>query len=140
MGKEENRKYYQRELISAFCIALTIHASAGAAHLYPEKEYQRAWCEDAGGQMEYVLDDQTRVDCLTAEYAVEFDFAPKWAEAVGQSLYYAMKTGRKPGIVLIMEKEGDDRHWKKIEFLMRKYAIKVWSMTSLHAATALHAE
>ena len=36
-------------------------------------------------------------------YAVEFDFAEKWAEAVGQALYYALKTGKKPAVVLIME-------------------------------------
>ncbi|WP_171018846.1 hypothetical protein ACONUD_00725 [Microbulbifer harenosus] len=52
-------------------------------------DYQLPWCETAGGVAEYVLPDRTRVDCLTETHAMEFDFAPKWAEAIGQALYYA---------------------------------------------------
>lgn len=90
-------------------IIFILFLPAYAAHLYKEKEYQEVWCKQAGGVTEYVLDDGARVDCLTDEYAIEFDFAPKWAEAVGQSLYYALKTVKKPGIVLIIEKESDRR-------------------------------
>ncbi|MFH1027609.1 MAG: hypothetical protein V1791_06370 [Pseudomonadota bacterium] len=35
-------------------------------------------------------------------YAVEVEYAHKWAEAIGQSLYYSRMTGKKPGVVLIM--------------------------------------
>lgn len=80
--------------------------AAEARHKMPEKWYQQQFC---GGAQEVRLSDGTRVDCLTDEYAVEFDFAPKWAEAVGQSLYYAQKTKKKPGIVLIVE----HRQWMK---------------------------
>ena len=59
-----------------------------------------------GGVMEYRLPDGARVDCLTAEYAVEVDFGRKWAEAIGQSIYYAAMTGRKPGILLIVDEKG----------------------------------
>lgn len=53
--------------------------------------------------MEYQLEDKTRVDCLTSNLAVEFDFAPKWAECIGQALYYGKKTKRIPACALIME-------------------------------------
>ena len=99
-----------------------------SAHLHKEKEYQTAWCNKAGGVMEYRLDDGTRVDCLTDEYAIEFDFAPKWAEAVGQSLYYAGRTGKKPGIVLIMEHDNDSRFLQRLEFLAERYGITLWQM------------
>ena len=95
--------------IAAVFVILIIYFPSIAAHQYKEKDYQEVWCKKAGGITEYVLDDGTRVDCLTDEYAIEFDFAPKWAEAVGQSLYYALKTGKKPGIVLILEKEKERR-------------------------------
>jgi len=88
---------------------LFVASTAAAGHIYKERDYQEVWCKQAGGITEYVLDDGARVDCLTDDYAIEFDFAPKWAEAVGQSLYYALKTGRKPGIVLILEKKEDRR-------------------------------
>jgi hypothetical protein len=96
-----------KKLVLLFLIFIALPVQA--AHLYKEKDYQEVWCKKAGGITEYVLDDGARVDCLTDEYAIEFDFASKWAEAVGQSLYYALKTGKKPGIVLILEKETDRR-------------------------------
>ena len=96
-----------KKYISIFFIIIALPVQA--AHLHKEKDYQEVWCKQAGGITEYVLDDGARVDCLTDEYAIEFDFASKWAEAVGQSLYYALKTEKEPGIVLILEKETDRR-------------------------------
>ncbi len=96
-------------LIFISVLLLFTASLSSAGHLYKERDYQKAWCEREGGIIEYVLDDQARVDCLLPDYAVEFDFASKWAEAVGQSLYYALKIGKKPGIVLILEKESDRR-------------------------------
>lgn len=101
---------------------------ACAAHAHLEKEYQDVWCNQNSGQLEYRLDDLTRVDCLTDEYAIEFDFAPKWAESVGQALYYAAKTGKAPGVVMIVEKDTDRKHLKKIRVLADKYGIKLWEM------------
>lgn len=68
----------------------------------PESYYQNKWCDDHSGKVEHVLQDKTRVDCLTQEYAVEVEFADKWYE-VGQALFYAQMTNKKPGVVLIME-------------------------------------
>ena len=76
---------------------------------------------------EYRLDDGTRLDCLTDDYAIEFDFAPKWAESVGQALYYSLKTGRQPGVVLIMVNDGDERYLERLNALAVKYNIKVWT-------------
>ncbi len=98
-----------KKLILTFLFIL-ITLPVQAAHQYKEKDYQEVWCKQAEGITEYVLDDGARVDCLTDKYAIEFDFAPKWAEAVGQSLYYALKTGKKPSIVLILEKKIDKRY------------------------------
>lgn len=42
--------------------------------------------------MEYRLSDNTRVDCMTDTLAVEFDLANKWAECIGQALYYGKQT------------------------------------------------
>ena len=82
---------------------------ASAGRLHKERVYQEKWCGQAGGTQEVTLkadqiekskwvtglDDTPsqnrfrysgRVDCLTAHYAIEFDFADKWAEAIGQAL------------------------------------------------------
>lgn len=108
-------------IISALLIASLV--SAG------EREYQEIWCNRVNGVMEYVLDDRTRVDCLTEEYAIEFDFAKKWAEAIGQALYYSLKTGKKPGIVLIMEDHKDDKYLKRLKAVSDSYNIKVWTVS-----------
>jgi len=95
-----------------FCALLTVlpESPAHSKNIYRESEYQRLWYSRAGGKAEYVLPDRTRVDCLTGKYAVEVDFAPKWAEAIGQALYYASVTGRTPAVLLIMERPTDARY------------------------------
>lgn len=81
--------------------------------------YQTVWCSAHKGVMEYRLNDNTRVDCLTDTLAVEFDFANKWAECIGQALYYGQKTGKTPACVLIMEDEEKD-----LKYLRRlRYAV-----------------
>lgn len=69
----------------------------------PESDYRDKWCEARNGQVEVRLADGTRVDCVTKFYAVEVDFSRKWAEAVGQALWYAANTGRVAKIVLIVD-------------------------------------
>ncbi|MFQ5480639.1 MAG: hypothetical protein ACE5DW_05115 [Thermodesulfobacteriota bacterium] len=68
------------------------------------------------------------MDCLTDNYAVEVDFASKWAEAIGQSLYYSARTGKKPGILLIIEKNPEKRYLRRLNFAIdeAKLPIKVW--------------
>ncbi len=76
-----------------------------------EKDYVNKYCN---GEVEYILPDKTRIDCLTDEYAIEFDYAKKWAESVGQSLYYAKKTGKKPAVAIILNKESDRKYIQRI--------------------------
>ncbi|GFO68578.1 hypothetical protein GMLC_21570 [Geomonas limicola] len=99
-----------------------------AGHLHPEREYQAAWCQRAGGEQEVVLDDRSRVDCLTEVYAVEVEFAPKWKEAVGQSLFYGLKLKRRPGIVLILEEPEEHRYLDRLKLVADRYGIQVWEM------------
>jgi len=83
------------------------------------------------GEIEYVLDDQTRVDCLTSSYATEVDFASKWAETIGQSLYYSIKTGKKPGVLLILENLSKERrHLSRLEKVAVDHNITVWTIDS----------
>ena len=51
---------------------------------FQEKDYVNKYCN---GYKEFVLSDKTRIDCLTDEYAIEYDYAKKWAESIGQALY-----------------------------------------------------
>lgn len=93
---------------------------------YHERHYQTLLCNELGGEMEYVLKDKTRVDCLTDEYAIEVDFAKKWAEGIGQSLYYAHMTGKKPAVGFIINTKKDQRYFKRLNALAKKYEIKIF--------------
>lgn len=106
-----------------------ISACAGAKHLHPEKYYQDIWCSLNSGKTEVKLLDDTRIDCLTKTHAIEFDFATKWAEAIGQSLHYSRMSGKNAGIVLIIEKSDDYKYYNKIKPLCEQYNIALWSMT-----------
>lgn len=80
-----------------------------------EAYYVEQWCTSSFGHKEFRLWDMTRVDCLTKDYAIEFDFAKKWAESVGQALYYAEMTHKKPAVVLILTNPLDMKYVKRVE-------------------------
>lgn len=119
----------------AFCLVLCIFLlimPVQAKHLHKEKEYQKAWCDANNGIMEYKLDDAARVDCLTDKLAVEFDFAPKWSECIGQALYYGKKTHKTPACVLILEKPEDIRYFYRLKYTVtEKKKIKNFKMFTI---------
>ncbi|MGN1153278.1 MAG: hypothetical protein ACI4S3_04555 [Candidatus Gastranaerophilaceae bacterium] len=97
-------------------------------HPHNELSYQHAYCSMHNGIEEYELSDKTRVDCLTDTYAIEFDFCNKAYEAVGQSLHYALMTGKKPKIVLILDskyKQQQMVYVERIKKIGQTYGIEV---------------
>lgn len=98
-------------------------------HLHQEKDYQNAWCKANGGTLEVVLADRARVDCVTPTHAIEFDFAKKWGESIGQALYYGTVLNKKPGIVLIME-DGikDKKYLNRVATVAQSHNITVWTI------------
>ncbi len=98
--------------------------------MFREEVYQAYWCGKHDGIMEYKLNDKTRVDCLTKQYAVEVDFAPKWAECIGQSLYYGLQTKLQPACVLIMERgEKDYEYLRRLRSVAYKKGIRTFTLT-----------
>ena len=98
-------------------------------HKNPESWYQERWCAARGGEIEVVLPDNTRCDCVTDTHAIEFDFGEKWAESIGQSLYYGMQLGKTPGVVLILEEESDEKYWDRLNATVEYYSLPIdtWS-------------
>jgi hypothetical protein len=89
-----------------------------------ERYYQVKMCNKLRGKIEYRLPDKTRVDCLTREYAIEVDWAKKWAEGIGQALYYANITHKKPAVALIVGQR-DERYLKRLDAVASEFDIKV---------------
>lgn len=118
-------------IILLVCLCLPLSAQ-GEKRRLPEKAYQEHWCKGRG-QVEYVLPDKTRCDCLTATHAVEFDFGKKWPEAIGQSLYYSLQTGKRAGIVLILEDQQDRVYWLRLNSTIKHFNLPIdtWSIGPL---------
>lgn len=99
-------------------------------HQHNEESYQQAWCSAHNGIMEYENSDFTRVDCLTKKHAVEFDFANKWHESIGQALHYGLMTGKKPMVVLILDNpEKQMVYYYRVKKLTKKYKFDVEYVT-----------
>jgi len=116
----------QNNIQRSLLLCLFIYTTLQAKNLHHEKYYQTELCNALGGEMEFVLQDRTRVDCLTDKYAIEVDFAKKWAESIGQSLYYGYMTQRKPAIALIINLETQRRYLKRVDAMCKKYKIKLY--------------
>ncbi len=115
--------------LSALAALLLLLSGCGEQVKHNEKYYQTRLCDKLDGVTEQSLLDRTRIDCLTDAYAIEVDFAKKWAESVGQSLYYAQMTGKKPAVGLIVDKSKKDRrHLKRLEVLADKYHITIFKL------------
>ncbi len=118
----------QRSLI---CLLLLLPTLVSARpHLHKEKFYADRWCFSHQGEREVLLPDYSRVDCVTRDYVIEVEFARKWAEAVGQVLYYGAKSGRKKGIVLILERAKDKKYLRRLKTALRRnhVYIKIWTI------------
>jgi hypothetical protein len=102
--------------------------------LYPERswherDYQRRFCREHGGRMEVRLSDHSRVDCLTDRYAVEVEYGRKWAEGAGQALYYALQTGKRPAVALIVGSGlREKKYLKRLEALAGRYGIHIYTI------------
>jgi hypothetical protein len=67
---------------------------------------------------------------VTDTHAIEFDFGNNWAEAVGQSAYYALQTGKKAGIVLILETMKYRKYWIRLNTTIDNFNLPIdtWSI------------
>jgi len=124
------RIYVKRNIMKKF-VLITIFLMLGIcsqAQLFKQREsyYQKKFAGIMNGKMEVVLDDLARVDIVTDTFAIEVDFAEKWSQSVGQSLYYANKLNKKAGILLIINSRTDDRYVKRLMTVAYKHNITVW--------------
>ncbi len=129
MGKKKNSLCVLRASVVKISLILIIifllPSLLSAKREHPEKWYQEKWCEAHKGQVEVVLPDGTRCDCVTDTHAIEFDFGNNWAEAVGQSAYYSQQTKKKPGVVLILESMKDRKYWIRLNTTIEHLSLPI---------------
>ena len=104
-------------------------------HINKEVVYQLAYSDTltsigVSNLTEVRLRDNTRCDIVTDTFAIEVDFADKWAEAIGQSLHYSIMLDKKPAILLILEDPKNSRYLDRLMVTATKYGVKVWVVDS----------
>ena len=125
-----NMNYFVYFIIFLIIGTMPVYAEQNS-HLHNEYSYQHEWCSAHNGIEEFENRDKTRVDCLTITNAVEFDFANKWAESIGQALYYQFMTGKRAKVVLILENPYKEMvYFKRIENLAKIYDFDVEYVTN----------
>jgi len=90
-----------------------------------EKYYQKQWCDSHNGEIEVLMRDYTRCDCVTETHAVKVDFAEKWAEAIGKALHYSNQTGKRGGIALIGRGISDHNKLIRVSQLIKKFNLPI---------------
>ncbi len=121
------KRILKTSLLTVLVFACVIPVQAKTKH--HEKYYQDMWCIQNDGIQEFkVKGESVRIDCQTQEYSLEVDFAKKFYEAIGQSLYYSILTDKKPAVLLILEKKSDEIYLKRLNTVSDKYGIKVYTI------------
>lgn len=108
-------------------------ARAGSSNeLYPLpfETYEKKWCKDHSGASQVKMPDGTLAGCITSTHAVAFEFARNWKGAVGRALYNSLESGKKAGIVLILENNKDLAYWKLLDSTIThfKLPIDIWKV------------
>lgn len=85
-------------------------------------------------QTEVILPDRARIDILTDSEAIEVDWAHKWAEGIGQALYYGAVTRKTPVVLLLMDTADEERYLARVRHVISTYSntkLKLW-LFNLH--------
>lgn len=93
-----------------------------------EDDYVKHHCK--GSVEHYLTASKSWVDCLTDTHAIEYDYGHKWQSAIGQSLHYSAVTGKKAGIVLIVNQRTKERYLDRLEMTIKAHNldIEVWTI------------
>lgn len=71
-------------------------------------------------------EDGAWCDLLTKELAIEVDWAEKWAEGIGQALYYGLCFKRQPAVILLIkDPEQDESKVARCRKVCEAYGVKL---------------
>lgn len=92
-----------------------------------ETEWAKVLAPKYQADVEVPVWDGTRCDLLNDDFAIEIDWAYKWAEAIGQALYYAIALDRRPAVLLLMKNGYKDRKYAhRCQAVCAKFDIKLF--------------
>lgn len=100
-----------KKFATGLVIGLLINGMAGATE-WTKTDYILAHCQ---GESEYRIAGGSKVDCVTDTHAIKYAFASEWATAIGEALHWAAMTGKRPGIVVIIDPKSQYRHLARLQ-------------------------
>lgn len=112
------------KIISAVVILALFPYSANAKNKMKESRYQEIDCSKRKGKVESIIKGG-RIDCETEYFAIEYDFAKKWAECLGQALFYSAYTSKVGLCILIVENNKDFKYIKKLEKAIEYHGLHI---------------
>jgi hypothetical protein len=92
-----------------FFLSIFTHVS-GQTDNWHESDYSDYIQQLIGGEREHSV-ESGRVDLVTEEYAFEIEWANKWKQSIGQSIWYGLQTYKKPGIILLLRSKEDYKYF-----------------------------
>ena len=118
-----------------FLLLLLVFVTSTANATRNEDYFTKQWCYQMNplgevGKVQVRMGDGSWADCITQDYAIEFDWGNKFKEGIGQSLNYSYETGKRPGVVLLLKKESDEKHWRQMQNIILKFnlPIQTWKV------------
>lgn len=81
--------------------ALITRCSSAEAQRYSETSIRECACDGLAQEVRTAAG--TYVDCLSDTHAIEIESTSDWAEAIGQSLHYAVETGKRAKVEFFCE-------------------------------------
>ena len=119
---ETNISFWQSIKMKIFLLTLVGICFVFAKTYASELSIAKNHCK---GTVEVMLWDRTRCDCVTETHAIEYEWANKWSQSLGQALHYGRLLNKKPGIVLILKKETDRRYYNMLKKDIEFHGLKV---------------
>lgn len=111
-------------IAAVFVLSIAIFGSITPAfakyHKMNEADYVAGSCK---GIIEARLPDNTRVDCLLPDQAIEYDWQNKWAECIGQALYYGAVTEAVPVCRIICKNFKCKRYLNRIQLVIDEFKL-----------------
>lgn len=115
-----------RGLFATFCCVMVLIGPVVVHAFIDERDAIPKLSNSMRGRSEKILWDRTRVDIITPSHAWEVDKPERWAEAIGQSLYYASVTGKKPGVIMLVEDiDRERRYIYRLQIVAAQHGIDV---------------
>jgi hypothetical protein len=94
-----------------------------------EIHFKKVFSQSVNGKLDVPLEYKNTVDIATDTFAIDVEFAPKWATSIGHSLYAATKLNKKAAILLITYKDYDTNYVDILMPIANKYNITVWTIS-----------